>query len=258
MRLLQSRSRCFRLLVAAIALCATGSACADTLTVAVAANVQYAFGALQAAFEKQSGHRVQSIFGSSGKLVTQITLGAPFDVFLSADTDYPAALQKAGFADAVPVVYARGALVLWSLKPVDLNDWQRTLAGDQVRRIALPNPDTAPYGREAVRAIAASGLTAALQPKLVIAESVSQANQYVHSQSVDAGFTARSVVQSQAMRGVGKWVEISPHLYQPIAQAMLVTGYGARTHPQAAQQFLQFMLSPPAREILASNGYLAP
>ena len=233
-------------------------AVADTLSVAVAANVQYAFGELQSSFEKQSVHRLQPVFGSSGKLVTQITLGAPFDVFLSADTAYPAALQQAGFAAGAPVVYARGALVLWSLKAIDLSHWQATLASESVRRIALPNPAIAPYGREALRAIAAAGLTARLQPKLVIAESVSQANQYIHSQAVDAGFTARSVVQSQAMRGVGSWVAIKPDLYQPIAQAMVTTAHGARLHAQAAQQFSAFLLSPPAREILARNGYLAP
>ena len=239
-------------------LAAAGAARADTLSVAVAANAQYVFDELQTAFEKSSGHRLQAIMGSSGKLVTQITLGAPFDVFLSADTAYPASLQQAGFGAGAPVVYARGALVLWSLKPIDLGQWQQTLASAQVRRIALPNPDTAPYGREALRAIAAAGLTARLQPKLVFAESVSQANQYVHAQTVDAGFTARSVVQSQAMRGVGTWVEISPQLYQPIAQAMLITRHGAALHGQAVQQFQDFMLSQPARAILARNGYLAP
>ena len=235
-----------------------GVAAADTLSVAVAANVQYAFSELQSSFEKHSVHRLQPIFGSSGKLVTQITLGAPFDVFLSADSAYPAALQQAGFTAAAPVVYARGALVLWTLKAIDLSQWQATLASAAVRRIALPNPDIAPYGREALRAIAAAGLTARLQPKLVIAESVSQANQYIHSQAVDAGFTARSVVQSEAMRGVGNWVAISADLYHPIAQAMVTTTHGARLHAQAAQQFSAFLLSPPAREILARNGYLAP
>lgn len=246
------------ILAVAAAVLATGVARADTLSVAVAANVQYAFAELQGAFEKTSGHQVRPIFASSGKLVTQITLGAPFDVFLSADTAYPAALQQAGFSDGAPVVYARGALVLWSLKQIDLHDWRRTLASAQVRRIALPNPDTAPYGRQALRAITAAGLAARLQPKLVFAESVSQANQYVHSQAVDAGFTARSVVQSQAMRGVGTWVEIGADLYQPIAQAMVVTTHGARLHRAAAQQFRDFMLSPPARAILARNGYFAP
>lgn len=109
-------------------LLATGFARANTLSVAVAANVRYAFAGLQTAVTQQSGHRLQPLHAASGKLVTQITLGAPFDRFLSADTAYPAALRQAGFAAGAPVVHARGALVLWSLKPLDLQHWQRTRA----------------------------------------------------------------------------------------------------------------------------------
>ena len=231
---------------------------ADTLSVGVAANLQFVFGALQAVFEKKTGHRLQPSFNSSGRLATQIQLGAPFDLFLSADTAFPEQLYRAGHTSGAPVMYAKGVLVLWTLKPLDLAHWQRRLTSDDVKRIALANPSAAPYGREASRALEFYKIQSALQPKLIFAESISQVNQYVHSQAVDAGFTAKSVVLSDAMRGKGHWIEVPAEAYQPIAQAMVITRYGAQHHPQAVQQLHDFLLSAPARTILASDGYLLP
>lgn len=231
---------------------------ADTLGVAVAANLQYAFADLQAAFEKQTGHRLQPSFNSSGRLATQITLGAPFDLFLAADMGFPEKLQQAGAAATPPVVYAKGVLVLWSRKPIDLVHWQQTLAGAAVRRIALPNPETAPYGREALRTLEFHALRSLLQPKLVYAESVAQANQYVYSEAVEAGFTAKSAVVSGALHDIGTWIEIPPASYHPIEQGVVITRFGASTHPVAARQLRDFLLSAPARAILARNGYLPP
>lgn len=231
---------------------------ADTLSVGVAANLQFVFGALQSAFEKKTGHQLQPSFNSSGRLATQIQLGAPFDLFLSADTAFPEQLQRTGHTAGAPVVYAKGVLVVWTLKPLDLANWQRRLASDEFKRIALANPSAAPYGREALRALAFYKIQTALQPKLVFAESISQVNQYVHSQAVDAGFTAKSVVLSDAMRGKGHWIEVPAEAYQPIAQAMVITRYGAQHHPQAVQQLHDFLLSAPARVVLANDGYLLP
>lgn len=231
---------------------------AATISVAVAANVQYAFTALQAAFEKHSEHRLQPSFNASGRLVTQITLGAPFDVFLAADTQYPEALQRAGMAATPPVVYAQGVLVLWSSRALDLSAWQTTLSGNGVKRIAIANPVNAPYGRAADQALTYYGLRSGVESKLVFADSIAQTNQYIHSGAVDVGFTAKSVVSSLAMRGVGIWTEIPAQSYQPILQAMVITKHGMQTHPEASQQFQEFMLSSTARGILAEHGYLKP
>jgi molybdate transport system substrate-binding protein len=245
------------LFVAITGMCAP-HAQADTLAVAVAANLQTTFAELQSAFENQSGHKLQPSFNASGRLVTQITLGAPFDVFLSADMAFPQALQKAGFAATRPAVYANGVLVLWSAKTRVPADWQQWLAGSAVRRIAIANPETAPYGREALRTLEHYGLRTLLQPKLVFAESIAQTNQYVYAQTVDAGLTAKSVVLSAAMRGVGSWIEIPAEAYQPIAQGVVVTSRGQREHPRAAQQFVDFLLSAAGRAILARSGYGLP
>ncbi len=238
------------------ALCA--SAAADTLTVAVAANVQYAFDDLQAAFKKETGHDLKPVYNSSGKFTAQIMSGAPFDVFLSADMEYPEKLHKDGFAPAAPKVYAYGALVLWTMKDIDLGNWQTALAGPAVAKIAVANPKTAPYGRETMKALARFKLDEALKPKLVFGESISQTNQYIHSRAADAGFTAKSVVVSPEMKGQGKWMDLPKDSYQPIAQGIVVLKHGQENNAKLAQQFLDFVMSAKSRAILERYGYLLP
>ncbi|WP_247869625.1 molybdate ABC transporter substrate-binding protein [Herbaspirillum sp. ST 5-3] len=233
-------------------------ALAGTLTIAVAANVQYAFDELQTAFRKESGHDLKPVYASSGKLTAQIMNGAPFDVFLSADMDYPEKLHKEGHATAAPKVYAYGTLVLWTLKDLDLAKWQSVLAGPAVTRIAVANPKTAPYGRETMKALTYFKLDTALKDKLVFGESISQTNQYIQSRTADAGFTAKSVVVSPEMKGQGKWIELPKESYQPIAQGIVVLKHGAKTNAAVAQQFQDFMLSTKSRTILERHGYLLP
>lgn len=245
-------------LVAFILLTFSAIAAADTLTVGVAANAQYAFAELAAEFRKATGHMVKPVYNSSGKLTSQIANGAPIDVFLSADMEFPEKLHREGFAASAPQPYAYGALVLWTLNDLDLADWKGLLAGDKVRRIAIANPKVAPYGRETLRALEHLGLESVLKPKLVFGESISQVNQYTHSRAVDAGFTAKSVVLAPQMRGQGKWVELPDGSYQPIAQGFVVLRHGARNSPAASRQFADFLLSPAGRAILSRHGYLLP
>lgn len=231
---------------------------AGTLTVAVAANVQYAFDDLAMAFKKSTGHDIKPVYNSSGKFAAQIMNGAPFDVFLSADMEYPEKLHKEGSAAAPPKVYAYGTLVLWTMTDLDLNKWQDTLASAAVKKIAIANPKTAPYGRETMRMLAHFKLDGVLQSKLVFGESISQTNQYIHSRSVDAGFTAKSVVLAPEMKGQGKWIELPADAYQPIAQGIVVLKHGTQHNPRLAQQFHDFILSPVARTILERHGYRLP
>jgi len=233
-------------------------ASAGTLTVAVAANLQYAFDELQVAFQEKTGHRLKPVFNSSGKFAAQILHGAPFDVFVSADIDYPQKLHTAGLTADAPRIYARGLLVLWTMKQIDLQHWQSTLAGAAVRKIAVANPKTAPYGRETMRLLARLQLEQPLKQKLVFGESIAQTNQYIHSQAADAGFTAKSVVLSPEMRGQGQWIDLPRQAYQPIAQGVVVLIHARQTDLALAQQFRDFLLSPAARAILARYGYLPP
>lgn len=247
-----------RIFAASLLLALCIPAAAGTLTVAVAANVQYAFDDIRAAFRKETGHELKPVYNSSGKFAAQIMNGAPFDVFLSADMEYPEKLHEAGFAATAPKVYAYGALVLWTMKDIDLTDWRTVLAGSAITKIAVANPKTAPYGRETMKALAQLGLAGTLQPRLVFGESISQTNQYIHSRVADAGFTAKSVVLSPEMQGQGKWIDLPEASYQPIAQGIVVLKHGRQNNPELAQQFHDFVLSAKARPILERYGYLLP
>jgi molybdate transport system substrate-binding protein len=246
------------LLFASLLLAFIVPACAESLTVAVAANVQYAFDDLRAAFKKETGNDVQPVYNSSGKFAAQIMNGAPFDVFLSADMTYPEKLHAAGFSTDAPKAYAYGALVLWTMRDLDLNHWQRTLVDPMVAKIAVANPKTAPYGAETLKALTHLKLDTALRPKLVFGESIAQTNQYIYSTAADAGFTAKSVVLSPTMRGKGKWIDLPKGSYQPIVQGAVILMHGQQNHPVLARQFYDFLFSEKSRAIFERYGYLLP
>lgn len=236
----------------------TSVSSAAGLSVAVAASMQYVFDDIKAEFKKETGHEVQAVYNSSGKFVTQIMNGAPFDVFLSADMEYPAHLHAQGLTAAAPKAYAYGTLVLWSMKNLDLSHWQSVLAGDGVAKIALANPRTAPYGREAMRALAYYKLDGKLKSRLVFGESIAQTNQYIHSGVADLGFTAKSVVSSAEMKGQGKWIELPAASYQAIAHGAVILKHGKETRAALAQQFFDFLYSAKVRAILERNGFTLP
>lgn len=230
----------------------------SSLTVAVAANVKYAFDDLAAEFTKETGITVKSVFSSSGKLTAQVQSGAPYDVFLSADMKYPEALYKNGQAASVPKVYAYGTLVLWSAKDVDLSKGVAGIADDTIRKVAIANPKLAPYGREAIKVLDYYKVRANVEPKLVYGESISQVNQYIDSKSVDVGFTAKSVVVSPELQSKGKWVEVPAESYAPIAQGVVMLRHGLANNGDATRKFYGFILSDKARAIFVKYGYTLP
>jgi molybdate transport system substrate-binding protein len=231
---------------------------AEALTVAVATNVKYAFDDLALAFTQESGIQIKPVFSSSGKLTAQIKSGAPFDVFLSADMDYPAILFKDGQAVSPPKNYANGALVLWTAKDVDLSKGVAGLAHSSIKKVAIANPKLAPYGREAIKALEFYKVRTAVEPKLVYGESVSQVNQYIDSKSVEVGITAKSVVLSPELQGKGKWVEVPNESYAPIAQGLVILRHGSENNGEAARKFYGFMFSSIAQAILTKYGYKLP
>jgi molybdate transport system substrate-binding protein len=231
---------------------------AESITVAVAANVKYAFDDISAAFTKETGITVTSVVSSSGKLTAQIKHGAPYDVFLSADMSYPATLYKEGLAVVAPKVYANGALVLWTNKEVDLSKGLAVLSDTAVTKVAIANPKLAPYGRETIKALDYYQLNASVTPKLVYGESISQVNQYIDTKSVDVGFTAKSVVMSPELKGKGTWIDVPTESYEPIAQGMVILKYGVQNHGEASRKFYGFILSNQSRDILSQYGYKLP
>lgn len=247
------------ILIAVIFLFAVSlSVFADDITVAGAANVQFTLDDLKAEFTKETGIGVQTVIGSSGKLTTQVENGAPFDVFLSADMKYPKTLYKEGFSLRSPKVYADGVLVLWTVKDMDLSKGVNVLTDPSIQKIAIANPDVAPYGRQAVNSLKFYKLYDQLQKEFVLGESIAQANQFISTGAADIGFTAESVVLAPNMKDKGKWVEVDPRSYEPIAQGVVVLRYGDQNHSKEAHEFYDFLFSAPAQEIFKKYGYKLP
>jgi molybdate transport system substrate-binding protein len=228
----------------------------ETLTIAAAANVQFAMEELKTVFEKQKKQPVSLIIGSSGKLTAQITQGAPYDVFVSADVDYPKNLIDAGKAQAPVQIYAYGTLVLWTTKKIDLKSGFEVLKNAAIEKIAIANPRNAPYGEAAMQVLEKKGLLAVVKPKLILGESIAQTNQYILTGACDIGITARSSVMAETTKDKGSWVAIDTIGYRPIAQGAVVTEYGLKHAPDAAKQFLAFLKSSKAKAIFKRNGYI--
>lgn len=229
---------------------------AQDLSVAAAANVRFALEEIEKAFEAKTKLRVEINYSSSGKLSTQIIQGAPFDVFVSADEEYPQALQKARMTANVPKVYAQGSLVLWTAQTGwELKSDGKILLNAKVKKIAVANPKTAPYGRAAVEWLKKKGLYTSIENKLVYGESIAQTTQYIIAGACEVGLTAKSLVLSEEMRGKGTWIEIDSKLHEPIRQAAVITNYGQKQHPAASRKFFDFLFSPEAKKIWKQNGY---
>lgn len=231
---------------------------AQTITVAAASNLKYALDDISREFTKETGIDVKPIFGASGKLTQQIMSGAPYDLFLSADVEFPSKLVNSGFTTTPAQVYAYGSLVLWSNTNIDLSNGISTLSHPKIKKIAIANPKTAPYGIEAMNAMRYYKVDNRITSKIITAESISQVGAYVTTKSVDVGFIAKSIVLSPEMKNVGKWIDIDPKAYHPIDQAMVGLKSGSVENQIAAKKFFAFMSSSKAQSILKANGYTVP
>ncbi len=231
---------------------------AEPLTVAIAANLKYVFDDLAVAFKKETGIETQSILNSSGRIATQVRNGAPFDVFMSADMEYPDALYQDGFATTTAKPYAYGQLVLWTEKEVDLSKGVAFLADKSIDKIAIANPKVAPFGKQALKVLDYYKIRAVVEPKLIYGESITQVSQYVDAKVVDVGFSAKSIVLAPEAAGKGQWVDVPPESYEPIAQGIVILKHGSVVNSEAARKFYGFVLSAKAREIFAKNGYKLP
>ena len=236
-------------LAPALLLAASGAS-AGEVSVAVAANAAEAVEALAADFERRTGHRVTVTVGSTGKLYAQILHGAPFDVFLAADQERPRLLVEQGLAVADSQrTYAIGRLVLWSSDPT-LEASAETLRESSFRRLAIANPDLAPYGAAARATLRELSLWESLRPKIVVGENVGQSFTMAASGNAELGFVALSSVLSQ---GGSYWV-VPPDMYSPIRQdAVLLDRAGGNT---AARAFHLFLGSPKTLATIESFGFV--
>ncbi len=232
------------------------SSCAKpthTLTIATAANMQFAMAALSTQFTKQTGIKTNLVIASSGKLTAQIKEGAPYDMLVSADMKYPNEIQKFDLAATTPKVYAYGKLVLWSMQK-NVKPNIELLSTNNIKHIALANPKTAPYGQAAIDVLKHYQVYDTCQKKLVYGESIAQTNQFITSRAAEVGFTAKSVVLSQKMKGKGEWVDLDPLTYNRIEQG-IVRIKGANEMEEEAIAFYNFMFSENAKKILTEFGY---
>ena len=245
----------------ALFICLTSLSGADaaTLTIAAASDMVYCLPELVQWFQKSvPGERIQTVFGASGSLSAQISHGAPYDVLMSADLRYPQELIQTGAAvEASLVRYARGHLVLWTNNPnISFERGMADLAQAGVRRIALANPETAPYGRAAKIALQQTQRWDSDPSRWVFGENIAQTMQYAETGHAEIAFLSRSLVFSSKMAGKGRFQTIPDALYPPIDQALVVTRVGAGK-PLAAQ-FAAFMQTGEARRILQRNGFSIP
>jgi len=243
-----------RIIIAFIVIILTisGSAFAEEkISVAVAANFITAFKEIAADFETKTKIKVEGTFSSTGNLYSQITNGAPYDLFLSADEDRSAKLYKDGAADA-PFIYAKGQAVLWAANKdfCKAKTWQDALKNEQIKKIAIANTKNAPYGVAAKKALEKVGIWDILQSKLVNAQDIAQSFQYASTSAVDAGFCAMSAtVSPEGKKGCFYVLGEAPDIIQ---SACLLK---RTTNRVAVEKFVEFLNSPAAKEIKVKYGY---
>jgi molybdate transport system substrate-binding protein len=227
------------------------------LLVAAAADLNPALHDIAQHYEKKTGIRIKLSFGASGALTEQIENGAPFDLFFSADMDYPKHLIADGQADAASLYqYSLGKLVLWvpSNSPLDLeHQGMAVLLDSSVKKIAIANPEHAPYGRAAVAALKHAGLYDRLSDRFVMGENVSQAAQFAESGNAQAGFVALAHALSPAVKSLGKFWVVPADYYPPLEQGVVILSRSE--HKKEAADFLQYLKTKDASEVLRKYGF---
>jgi len=248
------------LLISALLLCASPPLCAqEQLTIAAAADLQPVLQAIVTRFEKETGSKAKITFGSSGNFFAQLQNGAPFDVFLSADVEYPKRLEGEGLTEPGSLYeYATGKLVLWvpNNSIIDVDKGLSAVADPAVRRLAVANPLHAPYGRAAEAALKNTGLWQVVSSKLVFGENISQTAQFAYSGNADAAILALSLVLAPTMKDKGRYFVIAQQLYPPLRQAAVILKNSA--HKSLAARFIELLKRPETRHFLMQYGFGAP
>lgn len=243
-----------KLLIALLSSLVIGQVLADEVQVAVASNFTAPIDEIGKAFNKATGHQLKVSTGASGKFYAQIKNGAPFQVFLSADEEKPAQLEKDGLAvQGSRFTYAIGKLVLWSADPTVVDAKGQVLVKNQFNKLAIANPKTAPYGEAAMETLGTLKLKSLLEPKMVMGENISQTYQFVATGNAEIGFVALSqVTKHNKITSGSAWV-VPEKLYSPINQDAILLVNGKDS--VAARQFLIFLKGAEATKVIQSYGY---
>ena len=241
------------LLAVALALVSASSQAGEVL-VAVAANFAAPLARLADGFTAATGHTLKVSAGATGKFHSQIVAGAPFEVLLAADEETPKKLIDQGHAVAgSSFTYAIGALVLWSAQPGLVDNQGAVLATGRFSHLAIANPKTAPYGAAGLQVLKARGLSEAVAPRLVTAESIAQAYQFVSTGNAELGFVALSQVALPGKTITGSYWLVPPSLYREIRQNAVLLKAGAKN--AAALALLAYLKTAPAQDLIRFYGY---
>ncbi len=247
------------LLIVLLILSIPGRTAADEITIAVAADLTFVFPDVAARFQKDTGNSVKFSFGSSGNFMSQIQNGAPFDMFFSADIGYPRKLEAAGLAEPGSLYeYAVGTLVLWvpHTSALDLKQGLAVLTDPSVHKIAIANPEHAPYGRAAGAAMKHDGVYDKVSGKLVMGENISQAAQFVQSGNADIGLLAFSLAVGPNLKEKGRYELVPTSDYPPIEQAAVIITSSKKK--ATAKQFIAYMKKPRIVSLMRDHGFVVP
>lgn len=245
-----------RLLIAILFFAFAVVCAAEELSVAAAADLNFAMREIAKSYRHETGNTLNISYGSSGNFFVQIQNGAPFDLFFSADIDFPRKLEAAGQGERGTIYkYATGKIVLWvpNGSKLDLSKGLKVLLDPAVKKIALANPKHAPYGRAGEAALRKVGLYDRVKDKLVLGENISQTAQFVDTGNADVGIIALSLAIAPTMQSRGRYVEIPANLYPPIDQGAIVLK--SSTKKEAAKQFLEYLKRPESQAILKKFGF---
>jgi len=233
---------------------------AGEISVAAAADLNFAFKEIVADFEKKTGNTVKLSLGSSGNFYAQLSNGAPFDLFFSADIGYPKKLEEARLAEPGTLyLYAVGRIVVWVPKgsPIDVRSLGiKSLLHPSVKKIAIANPKHAPYGRAAVAAMEHDKVYDAVKDKLVLGENISQTAQFVHTGGADIGIIALSLAVAPAMKDTGQFWEVPLEAYPRLEQGAVVLK--ATKDVKTARTFLDYIKSPEGAAVFKRYGFFLP
>ncbi|NRA92921.1 MAG: molybdate ABC transporter substrate-binding protein [Psychroserpens sp.] len=225
----------------------------QNINVATSANLQFTMKEIVAEFERENDIKVSLIIGSSGKLTAQIINGAPYHIFLSADTKYADFIYEEGLALGLPKVYASGSLILWTYSNFDVSKGLKCLSESKINTIAIASPKTAPYGKLAIKALKENKLLNEINDKLIYANSIAQVNQYISLNAVDVGLSSKSSIYTPTIEDKGKWKEIESYA---IEQAMVRLSFSKENAPKSTEKFYTFLSSKTAKHIFAKHGYI--
>ena len=229
----------------------------EKILIGAASDLKFALDSIVVAFKQSDQRLVQVTFGASGKLYEQISNGAPFDLYFSADINYPKLLKEKGFVSSEVYPYGVGHLVIWS-KRIDPNvQGMKSLVSPSIRKIAIANPAHAPYGKRAMEALEHYHLVSSVQSKLVLGENISQTAQFVTSGAADMGIIALSLALSPTMKRMGgKYFLVPEESHQPLLQGAVITRRAGAN--DLAKSFFEFVKTDQAVAILTYFGFAKP